>query len=146
GGRRANHPGRSLMSVADTIHEQWLEPYRDQLGRARDEVTTPALLLDLDVAKRNIQKMADNFRELPAELRPHIKVHKSPQLSRLAIEAGAIGVACATAWEAKVMAEAGIEDVLVANQVVHPDKVHVLAETAREHRITLAVDDARNVE
>ena len=38
------------MSVADTIHEQWLERYRDQVGRAREEVTTPALLLDLDVA------------------------------------------------------------------------------------------------
>src|SRR2546422_1606175 len=144
-GPRGNRLGTSLMSV-DTNHEQWLDRYRDQLGRARDEVTTPALLIDLDIAKRNIQQMADNFRDLSAELRPHIKVNKSPQLARLAIEAGAIGVACATAWEAKVMAEAGIEDVLVANQVVHPDKVHVLAETAREHRITLAVDDARNVE
>jgi D-serine deaminase-like pyridoxal phosphate-dependent protein len=134
------------MPVADTIHEQWLERYRDQVGRARDEVTTPALLLDLDVARRNVQKMADNFRDLPAELRPHIKVHKSPQLSRLTIAAGAIGVACATAWEAKVMAESGIDDVLVANQVVQPDKVRVLAETARDHRITVAVDDARNVE
>jgi D-serine deaminase-like pyridoxal phosphate-dependent protein len=134
------------MSAVNSVHEQWLARYRDQLGRARDEVTTPALLLDLDVAKRNIRKMADNFRELPAELRPHIKVHKSPQLSLLAIEAGAIGVACATAWEAWVMAESGVEDVLIANQVVHPDKVAVVAETAREHRITVAVDDVRNVE
>jgi len=134
------------MTVADTTYEQWLERYRDQIGRARDEVTTPALLLDLDVARRNLQKMADNFRDLPAELRPHIKVHKSPQLSRLAIEAGAIGVACATAWEARIMAESGIDDVLVANQVVHPDKLRVIAETARDHRITIAVDDVRNVE
>jgi len=134
------------MSVADRIHEQWRERYSDQIGRARDEVTTPALLLDLDVAKRNIAKMADNFRDLPAELRPHIKVHKSAELARMTVEAGAIGVACATAWEAKVMAESGIEDVLVANQVVHPDKVRVVAETAREHRITVAVDDPRNVD
>ena len=134
------------MTAFDTVHEQWVDRYRDQIGRARDEVTTPALLLDLDVARRNILRMADNLRDLPARLRPHIKVHKSPQLSRLAIDAGAIGVACATAWEAKVMAEAGIEDVLVANQVVHPDKVRALAETAREHRLTVAVDDARNVE
>jgi D-serine deaminase-like pyridoxal phosphate-dependent protein len=130
------------MTVVDRLHQQWIERYQDQLGRARDEVTTPALLLDLDVAKRNIQKMADNFRELPASLRPHIKVHKSTELSRLMVEAGAIGVACATAWEAKVMAEAGIEDVLVANQVVHPDKVRTVAETARQYRITIAVDDA----
>jgi D-serine deaminase-like pyridoxal phosphate-dependent protein len=134
------------MTTFETVHEQWVDRYRDQIGRAREEVTTPALLLDLDVAKRNVRQMADNFRGLPAELRPHIKVHKSPQLARLTIEAGAIGVACATAWEAKVMAESGIEDVLVANQVVHPDKVRALAETARDHRLTVAVDDARNVE
>jgi D-serine deaminase-like pyridoxal phosphate-dependent protein len=134
------------MAAIDTVHEQWLERYRDQIGRARDQVTTPALLLDLDVAKRNIDKMAANFRALPAELRPHIKVHKSPQLARKQIDAGAIGVACATTWEAVVMAEAGIDDVLVANQVTHPDKVAKLAELAREHRITLAVDDVRNVD
>ncbi len=133
------------MTTFETMHEQWVERYRYQLGRARDEVTTPALLLDLDVARRNVRQMGDNFRGLPAELRPHIKVHKSPQLSRLAIDAGAIGVACATVWEAKVMAEAGIVDVLVANQVVHPDKVRALADTARGHRLTVAVDDARNV-
>jgi D-serine deaminase-like pyridoxal phosphate-dependent protein len=134
------------MSLTDSVRQQWLERYRDQVGRARDGVTTPALLLDLDVARRNIQKMADNFRELPASLRPHIKVHKSVELSRLMVDAGAVGIACATAWEAQVMAEGGIADVLVANQVVHPDKVRVVAETAREHRITVAVDDARNVE
>jgi D-serine deaminase-like pyridoxal phosphate-dependent protein len=134
------------MSLVESVHEQWLDRYRDQLGRARDEVTTPALLLDLDVAKRNIESMAAKFRELPAELRPHIKVHKSPQLSRMQVEAGAIGVATATVWEAVVMAESGIDDVLVANQVVHPDKVRTLAELAREHRITIAVDDLRNVQ
>jgi len=134
------------MTTFETVHEEWVARYRDQIRRARDEVTTPALLLDLDVAKRNVLQMADNFRGLPAELRPHIKVHKSPQLARLTIDAGAIGVACATAWEAQVMAESGIEDVLVANQVVHPDKVRALAETARDHRLTVAVDDARNVE
>jgi D-serine deaminase-like pyridoxal phosphate-dependent protein len=134
------------MTTFETVHEQWVDRYRDQIGRARDDVTTPALLLDLDVAKRNIRQMAENFRGLPAELRPHIKVHKSPQLARLTIDAGAIGVACATAWEAKVMAESGIDDVLVANQVVHPDKVRVLAESARDHRLTVAVDDVRNVE
>ena len=65
------------MTAASSSREQWLERYRDQIGRARSEVTTPALILDLDKAKRNIATMAEKFRELPAELRPHIKVHKS---------------------------------------------------------------------
>jgi len=123
-----------------------IERYRDQIGRVRHEATTPALLLDLDKAKRNIATMADKFRELPAQLRPHIKVHKSPQLARMQVDAGAVGVACATVWEALVMAGAGTADVLIANQVVQPDKVRAAAELARSHRLTIAVDDARNAE
>jgi len=134
------------MTTVDSLHEQWLDAYHDQVGRARDEVTTPALLLDLDKARRNIATMAAKFRELPAELRPHIKVHKSPQLARLEVEAGAVGIACATAWEALVMAQAGIGDVLIANQVVHPDKLRAALEAARLTRLTVAVDDARNVD
>ncbi len=134
------------MSTVGSLREQLLERYRDQIGRARDEVSTPALLLDLDVARRNIETMARKFESLPAKLRPHIKVHKSIELSRMTIDAGAIGVACATAWEAVVMARGGIPDVLIANQVVQRDKVAAVAELAREHRITVAVDDLRNVE
>jgi D-serine deaminase-like pyridoxal phosphate-dependent protein len=133
------------MSVAASLRQQWLERYRDQVGRARDEVTTPALILDLDVAKRNIASMAERFRELPARLRPHIKVHKSLELARMQVEAGAIGVACATVWEAVVMAEGGIDDVLVANQLVHPDKVAAISALAHDHRITVTVDDVRDV-
>jgi D-serine deaminase-like pyridoxal phosphate-dependent protein len=120
--------------------------YGDQIGRARGDVSTPALLLDLDKAKRNIATMAAKFRELPADLRPHFKAHKSPQLARLQIEAGAIGVSCATVWEAIVTAEAGIVDVLITSQLVQPDKVRAAAELARSHRLTVAVDDVRNVE
>lgn len=133
------------MSGADSLRERWLERYQGQIGRARDEATTPALLLDLDVARRNIATMAERFRELPAQLRPHIKVHKSIELARLQVEAGAVGVACASAWEAIVMAEGGIADVLIANQLVHPDKVAAIAALARNHRITVTVDDVRNV-
>jgi D-serine deaminase-like pyridoxal phosphate-dependent protein len=120
--------------------------YGDQIGRARSDVSTPALLLDLDKAKRNIATMAARFRELPADLRPHFKAHKSPQPARLQVEAGAIGVACATVWEALVVAEAGISDVLIANELVQPDKVRAAAELARSHRLTVAVDDVRNAE
>jgi len=133
------------MAVA-SVRELWLERYASQIGRHRSELATPALIIDLDVAKRNIASMAAKFRELPASLRPHIKVHKCVELALLEVEAGAVGIACATAWEAEVMATGGIGDVLVANQVVQPDKVAKVAAVARDHRITVAVDDARNVE
>jgi D-serine deaminase-like pyridoxal phosphate-dependent protein len=126
--------------------EHLLERYGAQVGRGRSEVTTPALILDLDAAKRNIATMAEKFRDLPAALRPHVKVHKSIELARLQVAAGAVGIACATAWEALVMAEGGIDDVLIANQLVQPDKIATMSELARDHRLTLAVDDLRNVE
>lgn len=134
------------MSTIDAVRHQWRDRYTDQIGRHRNEVTTPALLLDLDVARRNIATMAAKFRDLPTYLRPHIKVHKSPELALMQVEAGAIGVACATAWEALVMTEAGIADVLIANQVVDLEKLDALALIARDHRITVAVDDVRNVD
>ena len=134
------------MSVTSSLSEQQVARYRDQVGRARSEVTTPALLLDLEKAKRNIATMAEKFRGLPASLRPHIKVHKSVELAQLAVDEGAIGVACATVWEDIVMAEGGIEDVLIANELVQRDKVAAVAALARNHRITIAIDDIRNVE
>jgi D-serine deaminase-like pyridoxal phosphate-dependent protein len=135
-----------VSTINDTARALVVERYKDQIGRARHEVTTPALLLDLDVARRNIAAMADKFGALPAKLRPHIKVHKSVELSRMTVDAGAVGVACATPWEAMVMARGGIADVLIANQVVQRDKVAVVAELARDHRITVTVDDVRNVQ
>ena len=51
--------------------------------------------------------MGRRIAELPAEIRPHIKVHKSPELARLQVEAGAIGLSCATVWEAIVLVRVG---------------------------------------
>ena len=123
-----------------------IDAYRSAIGTARDALTTPALILDLDVARRNIAFMAERIRSLPAELRPHTKVQKSPKLARMQIESGAIGVCTATVWEAIVMGRAGIEDVLIANQVVGPQKIAALAAAARHGRYTVAVDDLSNAE
>lgn len=127
-----------------TVTATELERLRGRLvGRRREELSTPALLVDLDLAERNTKTMAAHFRELPANLRPHIKVHKSPALARMAIDAGAVGVACATIPEVETMVAAGVEDVLLANQVVSPEKLAALAGAAGEARITVAVDDPR---
>ena len=67
--------------------------------------------------------MAERMKRLPARLRPHIKVHKCAELARLQVQSGAIGVCTATVWEAIVMSRAGIEDVLIANQVCGSDKI-----------------------
>jgi len=126
------------------LHEHVKMAYRSSLERQRGVLATPALILDLDVARSNIQFMAERMKALPAKLRPHIKVHKCAELARLQVEAGAIGVCTATVWEAIVMSRAGIDDVLVANQVCGKDKVQALALASRQGRLTVAVDDPRN--
>ncbi|MCJ7502332.1 MAG: DSD1 family PLP-dependent enzyme [Acidobacteriia bacterium] len=126
------------------LQEYVRRAYRSALGRPRNELVTPALILDLDVARRNIQFMTERLRSLKARLRPHIKVQKSPELARLQVEAGAIGVCTATVWEAMVMSRSGIEDVLIANQVGGREKINALAEAAKHGHLSVAVDDVRN--
>jgi len=122
------------------------DPYRAAIGRRRNEIETPALLVDLDVARRNISTMAGHMQRAGKHLRPHTKTHKTPQIARLQVEAGAIGVSTATAWEAVVMLDAGIDDILVANEVVGPGRIRALAEAARGGRVTVAVDSAANLD
>lgn len=130
--------------MTTAFFEHMRAAYGSAIGQERGELVTPALILDLDVARRNIALMADRMSTMPARLRPHIKVQKSAQLAKLQVEAGAIGVCTATVWEALVMSRAGIEDVLIANEVCGRGKVKALAEAAKEGRLTVAVDDASN--
>lgn len=128
------------------LQEEVRKAYSSAIGCAREDLVTPALVLDLDVARQNIQAMAKRLAGHTAKLRPHTKVQKSPELARLQVEAGAIGVCTATVWEAIVMSRSGIEDVLIANQIVGREKIKALALAAKSGRITVAVDDVRNVE
>ena len=119
-------------------------PHRNAVGQRRSSITTPALILDLRVVRRNITAMA-NAMSGPTQLRPHAKSHKCAQVARMQIDSGAQGVTVATVWEAAALADAGIDDILVANEVVGWEKVRAAAETAkRVRRLTVAVDDDRN--
>ena len=126
------------------LHEHVKMAYSPGLGRARADLPTPALILDLDLAKENLRHMALRMKTLHAQLRPHIKVHKCAELALLQVRSGAIGVCTATVWEGIVMSRAGIEDVLIANQVRGKDKIRALALASQQFRLTVAVDDPRN--
>jgi D-serine deaminase-like pyridoxal phosphate-dependent protein len=136
-----------ISEAADVVRDAYdrvRRAYGGAIGRDRRDVVTPALLLDLRAARRNIEKMATRMRELPAELRPHVKVHKSPELARMQVEAGAIGVSTATVWEAIVMVRSGLDGVFVVNTVAGAEKLAALAALAREADVMVAVDDGDN--
>ncbi len=109
------------------------------------EVDTPALVLDKAKLVRNIRRMADFAADGPAKLRPHAKTHKCVEIARLQLEAGAVGITCAKLGEAEALADGGITDILIANQIVGPLKLARLVELAGRCTVTVAVDDADNV-
>ena len=114
-------------------------------GTLRDELDTPAFLVDLDAMEENIRKMAAYFEQRPAKLRPHMKHHKSPAIARKQLEAGAIGVCCQKLGEAEVMVAGGIKEILITYQVVGPLKARRLMALCRLANMMVTVDDPRNV-
>ena len=105
--------------------------HRPEIGCPVEQLDTPALCIDLDTMEANIRKMAELCRRHEKHWRPHCKGHKTPAIAHRQIDAGAIGLTCAKLGEAEVMAEAGITDLLVANQIVGPTKLHRLVELRR---------------
>ena len=133
----------SAAAIQDT-YQRVRREYGSAIGRHRHDVVTPALLLDLPAARRNITKMGDRLKGMPGKLRPHIKVHKSPELARLQVDAGAIGISTATVWEAIVMVRSGLDGIFVVNTVAGREKLAALADIAREAQVMVAIDDAKN--
>ena len=116
------------------------------IGRPAEEIDTPALLVDLDVLERNVAHMARVIiREAGINWRPHSKGIKSPAIAHLLVEAGAIGVTCAKLGEAEVMVAGGIRSILIANQIVGPQKVARLVNLRKHADVIPAVDNADNV-
>jgi 3-hydroxy-D-aspartate aldolase len=102
------------------------------------ELSTPTLLLDLDAFEANLGTMARAVARAGRKLRPHVKAHKSTRIARRQVEAGAVGLCCATVREAETMAAAGLDGVLVTTPVVAPAMVERLV-AARERVGDLAV-------
>ena len=114
------------------------------IGRPVSEADTPALLLNADALQANIGRMAAFFAARPCKLRPHFKSHKCTAIAKLQMEAGAVGITCAKLGEAEVLADAGITDILIANQIVGR-KISRLIELAKRAEPMFAVDSADNV-
>ena len=114
---------------------------------SRAMLATPALILDLDALERNIQWMARRCTEAGVALRPHVKVHKSVSIARQLVEAGAIGVCCATLGEAETMARAGIPGVVVTAPIVTPPTMdRLVALSAEGHDVSVVADNGENVD
>lgn len=111
---------------------------RDSLN---EHFPTPAIVIDAEIVRRNVDRLAAYARSHKLGLRPHTKTHKSKAIARMQLEAGAVGLTVAKPGEAAVMAEASV-DILMAYPAVHPEACRVLAELAQSKTVRVAVDSA----
>ena len=119
----------------------------DLIGQPVAALDTPVLLVDLDVLERNIGHMKRVIvDEAGVRWRPHTKGMKTPALAHLLQRRGAQGITCAKLAEAEIMAYSGIDDILIANQIVGPQKAERLARAQGFARVMSAVDSVAGVE
>jgi D-serine deaminase-like pyridoxal phosphate-dependent protein len=104
------------------------------------QLSTPAVVVDLDVLERNISRMATRAREAGVRLRPHAKTHKCPEIGRLQRSAGAWGLSLAKLGEAEVFVEAGFDDLFLAYPTVGEDKARRLLALSDRARLAVGVD------
>ena len=121
------------------------------VGLRVDRIDTPALVVDLDAMERNIARMADFARKHQVLWRPHAKLHKSAEIALLLQRAGAVGACVQKTAEAEALAEGGVRDITITNQVIaHPKLLRVARLAAHLQtqggRLALAVDSAEGVQ
>jgi D-serine deaminase-like pyridoxal phosphate-dependent protein len=116
-----------------------------QIGMPLSEVDTPALILDLDAFEHNLKLLNDSLTGRDVKLRPHAKSHKCPEIALRQIALGAVGVCCQKVSEAEAMVAGGVNDVLIANEVVGAAKLKRLTALATRARIAVCADHPDNV-
>jgi D-serine deaminase-like pyridoxal phosphate-dependent protein len=114
-------------------------------GDAFEDIDTPALVLDLDAFERNLAQMQQALVGSKMRLRPHAKSHKCPDIALRQIQLGAVGICCQKVSEAARFVEAGVQDVLITNQVVGVKKVGHVLDMAERATIGVLVDHPEQV-
>ncbi len=122
-------------------------PLHSLIGQGIESLDTPALVVDLELLEANLKRMADFFTGRHCRIRPHFKSHKCVELARRQLAVGnACGITCAKLSEAEQLAAGGINDILIANQVVGPRKAARLALLNRSATVRCAVDSMEGIE
>ncbi len=104
------------------------------------ELSTPAVIIDLDVVESNLDRMARFLAGHGVGLRPHTKTHKTVEVARMQMERGAFGLTVAKVGEAEAMAAAGPNEILVAHPILGQEKLRRLATVAHNQAVIVAVD------
>lgn len=116
-----------------------------QPGDPLARVDTPSLVLDLGPFEANLRAMQAWADRHEVALRPHAKAHKCPEIARRQLALGARGICCQKVSEALPFVAAGIHDIHISNEVVGPAKLALLGQLARVAKLSVCVDNAKNL-
>ncbi len=105
------------------------------------EFGSPAVVIDLDIVERNIARVQALCDAAGVANRPHIKTHKSPVIAAMQRDAGARGITCQKLGEAEVMADGGLDDILISYNILGADKIERLGALGRRVSVTVAADN-----
>jgi D-serine deaminase-like pyridoxal phosphate-dependent protein len=115
-----------------------IEALKNEVAR---QFGTPAVVIDLDVVERNIARVQGLCEAAGVANRPHIKTHKSPVIAAMQRDAGARGITCQKIGEAEVMAEAGLDDILISYNILGEQKLGRLGALMSRTNVTVAADN-----
>ncbi|MBC7609781.1 MAG: DSD1 family PLP-dependent enzyme [Polaromonas sp.] len=123
---------------------------QDLMGRPVAAIDTPALVLDLDAMERNLATMATFAAQHHVRLRPHAKMHKSAELAKLQMAAGAVGVCVQKTSEAEALVAGGVYNIFISNEVISPSKLARVATLTRNvaplgGQIAICVDSIEGI-
>lgn len=125
-------------------NQQMIKPA--DIGDSVDAICTPSLVIDLDAMERNIAHMASWASRHNIKLRPHAKTHKSAVLARQQIAAGAVGICVQKLSEAEALAELGVENIYISNEIIDPSKLERVVALAQRIKLAIAVDSDIGIE
>lgn len=126
-----------------------IDLHKHLIGRqgSRLSLNTPVLVIDRDTLQRNIDAMAAFARDKGMALRPHAKTHKSADIAKLQLAAGAVGVCCAKLGEAEALAEGGVQNILITSPVVTPQAIaRLIALNGKISQLRVVADNPDNVD
>jgi D-serine deaminase-like pyridoxal phosphate-dependent protein len=105
------------------------------------EIDTPALIINQKTMQDNIRTMQKHAQAWGVNLRPHTKTHKMPYVAQLQLEEGAVGITVAKTGEAQIMADNGIRDIFIANEIIGSRKLNRIRTLVENGiRISFGVD------
>jgi D-serine deaminase-like pyridoxal phosphate-dependent protein len=112
----------------------------DPNAKTLQDVETPALILDEAAVKRNVAKMAGWAKASGILLRPHAKTHKSLEIAKLQLSAGAVGISCATVAEIEAFSRSRIPGLLLTTPVANRPKLERLARVVGDADVSIVID------